>query len=141
MACCHTQHSSSGAQTSQMFLHHTSTQQRAAFRSPTIRRRMPAQLGSPEKLRAAGIDGTGRRLSLVSARSHAHPAKLAIIAEMRELNRLVTSKKLYMSLGRIWSPKAIEYHLSILVTAGVVEVAPGPEDQFCLADSGMEPKD
>lgn len=111
--------------TSHMPLHHTSTQQRA-FRSPTTRRRLPAQLNLPEGLWAGGIDGTGR-LSQVSVRSHIHEAKKAIVAEMRELDRPVTSKEPYARLDRAWSLKTIEFHLSTLVRTTVAEVVFGPE--------------
>jgi hypothetical protein len=96
---------------------------------------MSAQLDSPERLRAAGVDGTGR-LSQVSARSHIHEAKKAIVAEMRELRRPVTSKELNARLERRWSLKAIEYHLSTLVKTKVVEIVLGPELRFRLTDSG-----
>jgi hypothetical protein len=96
---------------------------------------LPAQLDSPERLRAAGVDGTGR-LSQVSARSHIHEAKTAIVEEMRELDRPVTSKELYTRLDRAWSLKAIEYHLSTLVKTGIVEIVFGPELHFCLTQSG-----
>src|SRR3954453_22003915 len=119
-----------------MHLHHTSTQQRAALRSPTTRRRLPAQFDSPERLRAAGVDGTGR-LSQVSARSHTHEAKTAIVAKMRELGRPVTSKELYAKLDRAWSLKAIEYHLSTLVRPGVVEIVFGLELHFQLVSRGQ----
>jgi hypothetical protein len=88
-------------------------------------------------LRAAGVDGTGR-LSQVSARSHIHEAKKAIIAKMRELGRPVTSKELYAKLDRAWSVKAIEYHLSTLVRTGVVEIVFGPELHFRLTESGTK---
>jgi hypothetical protein len=92
---------------------------------------MPAQLNSPDGLWAAGIDGTGR-LSQVSARSHTHEAKTAIVAAMRELGRPVTSKELYARLERRWSLKAIEYHLSTLVKTEVVEIVLDPELRFRL---------
>jgi hypothetical protein len=95
---------------------------------------LPAQLDSPERLRAAGIDGTGRP-SQVGARSHIHEAKKAIVAEMRELDRPVTSKELYARLDRAWSLKAIEYHLSTLVKTGVVEIVFGPELHFSLTEN------
>ena len=126
-----------GLKTSHMFLHHTSTQQRAALRPPTTRRCMPAQLDSPERLRAASVDGTGR-LSQVGARSHIHEAKKAIVAEMGELDRPVTSKELYARLDRAWSLKAIEYHLDTLRKTGIVEVVLGPELHFSLTDSGTK---
>lgn len=94
---------------------------------------MPAQLDLPEGLWADGIGGTGRSPQL-GVRSHTHPAKKAIVAEMRELDRPVTSKRLYMNLDRAWSLKAIEYHLSTLVTTGVVEIVFGPELHFDLVD-------
>lgn len=120
-----------------MPLHHTSTQQRAALRPPTTRRRLPAQLDSPERLRAAGIDGTGRSPQL-GARSHIHEAKAAIVAEMRALDRPVTSKELYARLDRAWSLKAIEYHLSTLVKTRVIEIVFGPELHFSLTESGTK---
>jgi hypothetical protein len=92
---------------------------------------MPAQLDLPEGLWADGIGGTGRSPQL-GVRSHIHPAKVAIVAEMRELNRSVTSKRLHMNLDRAWSLRAIEYHLSTLVNTGVVEVVYGPELHFDL---------
>jgi hypothetical protein len=128
---------SGGSKTSHMHLHHTSTQQRAALRPPTTWRRLPAQLDSPGKLRAAGVDGTGR-LSQVSARSPIHEAKTAIIVEMGELDRPVTSKELYARLDRAWSLKAIEYHLSTLVNTGVVEIVFGPELHFSLTERGTK---
>lgn len=69
---------------------------------------MPAQLDLPEGTAGRGIDGTGRYLRL-GVRSHIHEAKTAIIAEMGELDRPVTSKELYARLDRAWSLKAIEY--------------------------------
>ena len=81
------------------------------------------------------MDGTGR-LSQVSARSHIHEAKKAIVAEMRELDRPMTSKELYARVDRAWSLKAIEYHLSTLVKTRVVEVVFGPELHFSLTESG-----
>ena len=95
---------------------------------------MPAQLDLPKGLWADGIDGTGR-LSLVSVRSHSHQAKKAIVAEMRELDRPVTSKEVYARLDRAWSLKAIEYHLFTLVNTGVLEIVFGPELHFSLVDS------
>lgn len=80
------------------------------------------------------MDGTGR-LSQVSARSHIHEAKEAIIAEMRELNRPVTSKELYAKLDRAWSLKGIEYHLDTLRKTRIVEVVLGPELHFSLTES------
>lgn len=119
--------------TSQM-THHTSTQQSAGVHLPTTRR-MPAQLSLPEGTLGRGIDGTGRYLRL-GARSHIHEAKAAIVAEMRELGRPVTSKDLYARLDRAWSLKAIEYHLSTLVKTRVVEIVFGPELHFSLTESG-----
>ncbi len=81
------------------------------------------------------MDGTGR-LSQVGVRSHIHEAKTAIVAEMRELGRPVTSKELYARLDRAWSLKAIEYHLSTLVKTGVVEIVFGPELHSSLTGSG-----
>jgi predicted HTH transcriptional regulator len=72
------------------------------------------------------------------ARSHIHEAKKAIVAEMRELDRPVTSKELYARLDRAWSLKAIEYHLSTLVKTGVVEIVFGPELHFSLTESGTK---
>jgi hypothetical protein len=96
---------------------------------------LPAQLDAPERLRAAGVDGTGR-LSQVSARSYIHEAKAAIVAGMRELNRPVTSKELYARLNCAWSLRAIEYHLDTLRKTGMVEVIFGPELHFDLVDKG-----
>jgi hypothetical protein len=98
---------------------------------------MPALLDAPEGLRAAGMGGTGRSPQL-GVRSHTHEAKKAIVAEMRELDRPVTSKELYARLDRAWSLKAIEYHLSTLVKTKVVEIALGPELHFSLTDSGTK---
>lgn len=83
------------------------------------------------------MDGAGR-LSQVSARSHIHEAKKAIIAEMGELGRPVTSKELYARLDRAWSLKAIEYHLSTLVKTGIVEIVFGPELHFSLTEGGIK---
>lgn len=117
-----------------MPLHHTFTQQqRVALRSPTTRRRMPAQLDLPEGLWADGVGGTGRPPQF-GARSHTHEAKKAIVTEMRELDRPVTSKELYARLDRAWSLKAIEYHLSALVKTKVVEIVFGPELHFRLIE-------
>lgn len=125
-----------GALPSHMFLHHTSTQQRRADApSPTGRWCMPARFDSPEAWRATGIDGTGR-LSLVSVRSHIHPAKLAIVAKMRELGRPVTTKELYAKLGRAWSLGAIEYHLRTLAKTRAVERVYKAELRFSLTESG-----
>jgi hypothetical protein len=97
---------------------------------------MPAQRDLPEGLRADGTGGTGRLR--LDARSRVHEAKIAIVAVMRVLDRPVTSKELYARLDRAWSLKAIEYHLSILVKAGVVEIVFGPELHFSLIDSGTQ---
>jgi len=127
-----------GLLTSHMFLHRTSTQQqRAVALFPTTRRRMPAQLNLPEGTTGRGIDGTGRSPQL-GVRSHTHEAKKAIVAEMRVLDRPVTSKGLYAKLDRAWSLKAIEYHLDALRKTGIVEVVLGPELHFSLTDSGSE---
>jgi len=83
------------------------------------------------------MDGTGRP-SQVSARSHIHEAKTAIVAEMGELGRPATSKELYARLDRAWSLKAIEYHLSTLVKTKVLEIVFGPELHFSLTKSGVE---
>jgi hypothetical protein len=96
---------------------------------------MPAQLNPPEGTAGRWVDGTGRYLRL-GARSHIHEAKAAIVAEMRELDRPVTSKELYARLGRAWSLRAIEYHLSALVKTKVVEIVFGPELHFSLIDGG-----
>lgn len=98
---------------------------------------MPAQLDLPEGTGGRGIDGTGR-LSRVGARSHIHEARKAIIVEMGELDRPVTSKELYARLDRAWSLKAIEYHLSTLVKTGVVEIVFGPELRYSLSESGTK---
>jgi hypothetical protein len=98
---------------------------------------MPAQLDLPEGTAGRGIDGTGRYLRL-GARSRIHEAKTAIVAEMRELDRPMTSKELYARLDRAWSLKAIEYHLSTLVRTKVVEIVFGPELHFSLTDSGTK---
>jgi hypothetical protein len=104
---------------------------------------LPAQLDTPERLRAAGVDGTGR-LSQVSARFHFHEAKTAIIAEMRELDRPATAreihKKLHKKFGGAWSLKAIEYHLDALRKTGIVEVVFGPELHFQLIGAGAGPE-
>jgi hypothetical protein len=127
-----------GAQHSHMHLHQTSAkQQRAAAHFPLARRCMPAQLDLSEGLWADGICGAGRS-SQFGVRSHTHEAKKAIVAEMWELNRPVTSKELYARLDRAWSLKAIEYHLSTLVKTKVVEVVFGPELHFSLTDGGGE---
>ena len=131
-------HPAPGAQHSYMFLHHTSTQQqRAVAHFPLTRRCMPAQLDLPEGLRADGIDGAGRPPQR-GARSHIHEAKKAIVAEMQDLDRPVTSKELYARLDHAWSLKAIEYHLDTLRRTGIVEVVFGPELRFGLTDSGTQ---
>lgn len=112
-----------------------STQQRAALRLSTTRRRMPAQMDLPG-LRAEGTGGTGR-LRLV-ARARVHEAKTAIVAEMRELDRPVPSKELHPNLGGAWSLEAIEYHLSTLVKTRVAEIVFGPELHFSLTEAGGE---
>jgi hypothetical protein len=117
-----------------MFLHHTSTEQRRAV-LPTNRRRMPAQLDLPKALWADGIDGTGRYLRL-DARSHIQGAKAAIVAEMRKLNRPVTSAELHKNFDGAWSLSEIEFDLSTLVKEKIVEVAYGPELHFGLVDGG-----
>lgn len=122
-----------GAKTSHMHLHHTSTQQRAAPRLPTTRRLMPAQLDLPEGTTGREIDGAGR-LSQGSARPHIQETKAAIVALMRDLDRPVTSNELYAGLDRAWSLKAIEYHLSTLVKAKVIEIVFGPELHFRLTE-------
>ena len=96
---------------------------------------MPARLDLPEGLWADGTSGAGR-FSQVSARSHTHEAKAAIVAQLRVLDRPVTSKERYARLDRAWSLKAIEYHLSTLVKTKVVEIVFGPELHFSLTDGG-----
>jgi hypothetical protein len=91
----------------------------------------------PEGLRADGTDGAGCPPQ-VGARPHVHEAKPAIVAEMRELGRPVTSKELYAKLDRAWSLKAIEYHLDTLRKTGIVEVVFGPELNFNLTESGAK---
>jgi len=122
-----------------MHLHHTTQQRRAVL--PTIRRRMPAQLVAlPEGstgLWADGIDGTGRCLRL-DARSHIQEAKAAIVAEMRELDRPVTSAELHKNFDGAWSLAEIEFDLSTLVKEKIVEVAYGPGLHFSL--TGTETK-
>lgn len=65
---------------------------------------------------------------------------MAIVAEMRELDRPATAgeihKKLHKKFDGAWSLKAIEYHLSALVKTGVVEIVFGPELHFSLTESG-----
>ncbi len=94
---------------------------------------MPAQLYLSEGLRADGICGTGRQLD---ARSHIHEAKAAIVAEMRELDRPVTSAEIHDKLDGVWSLLAIEYHLFTLVKVRAVEVVFGPELRFSLVAGG-----
>ena len=124
-----------GSKNSQMFLHTSTQQRRADARSPIRRRRMPAQLDPPEGTAGRGIDGAGC-YSRLGARPRIHEAKTAIVAEMRELDRPVTSKELYARLDRVWLLKAIEYHLSTLVKAGVIEIVFGPELHFSLTKGG-----
>jgi hypothetical protein len=96
---------------------------------------MPAQLDLPEGTLGGWIDRAGRYLQL-GARSHVHEAKATIVAEMRELDRPVTSEELHTNLDGAWSLRAIEYHLSTLVKTRVVEVVFGPELHFSLVDGG-----
>ena len=72
----------------------------------------------------------------LDARSHIQEAKAAIVAEMRELGRPVTSAELYKKLDGAWSLTEIEFDLSTLVKEKVVEVAYGPELHFSLVDDG-----
>jgi predicted HTH transcriptional regulator len=72
----------------------------------------------------------------LDARSRVHEAKTAIVAEMRALDRPVTSQELHARLDRAWSLEAIEYHLSTLVKAGVAEIVFGPELRFRLTEGG-----
>ena len=74
----------------------------------------------------------------LGARSYLHEAKTAIVAEMRELDRSVTSRELYARLGRAWSLKAIEYHLLTLVRTKVVEIVFGPELHYSLTGTGTK---
>jgi len=92
---------------------------------------MPAQLDPPKAALAERMNGAGRYLRL-SARPHIHEAKAAIVAEMGELDRPVTSSELYARLDRAWSLRAIEYHLSTLVKAKIVEIVVGRELRFRL---------
>ena len=80
------------------------------------------------------MDGSGRIDRNASASIVASEAKAAIVAEMEALDRPVTSQELYARLGRAWSLKAIEYHLSTLVKTKVVEIAFGPELRFRLTE-------
>jgi hypothetical protein len=95
---------------------------------------------SPPQLegRRKAIDGSGRIDRTASAPVIASEAKAAIIAEMRELDRPVTSKELYARLERAWSLKAIEYHLSTLVKTKVVQIVFGPELHFSLTEYGTK---
>jgi hypothetical protein len=72
------------------------------------------------------------------ARSHIHAAKTAIVAEMRELDRPVTSKELYARLDHAWSLKAIEYRLDTLVKTRIVEVVFLRELHFTPTESGTK---
>jgi hypothetical protein len=99
---------------------------------------MPAS--SPPQLegRRKAADGSGRLDRTASAPIVASEAKAAIVAEMREPDRPVTSKELYARLNRAWSLKAIEYHLSTLVKTKVIEIVLGPELRFSLIESGTK---
>jgi len=96
---------------------------------------MPTQLDPPKAALAERMNGAGCYLRL-GARPHIHEAKVAIVAEMQELDGPVTSTELYARLDRVWSLKAIEHHLSVLVTTKVVEIVFGPELHFSLSESG-----
>jgi len=71
----------------------------------------------------------------LDARSHIQEAKTAIVAEMRELDRPVTSAELHKNFDGAWSLTEIEFDLSSLVKEKIVEVAYGPELHFSLVDS------
>jgi hypothetical protein len=88
--------------------------------------------------RRKAVDGSGRIDRTASPPIIASEAKAAILAEMRELDRPVTSKELYALLDRAWSLKAIEYHLSTLVKTKVVRIVFGPELHFSLTEHGTE---
>jgi hypothetical protein len=70
----------------------------------------------------------------LDARSHIQEAKAAIVAEMRELDRPVTSAELHKNLDGAWSLTEIEFDLSTLVKEKVVEVVYGPALHFDLVD-------
>lgn len=82
------------------------------------------------------IDGSGRIYRIASALVLASEARAAIVAKLRELDRAVTVAKLYAELEGPWSLAAVEYHLTVLVKAGVVEMVLGPEIQFGLVGRG-----
>lgn len=90
--------------------------------------------------RRKAIKGSGRVNRTASAPIVVSEAKKAIVAEMHELDRPVTSKELYARLDRAWSLKAIEYHLSTLVKAEAVEIVFGPELHFSLTDGARKTK-
>jgi hypothetical protein len=95
---------------------------------------MSASLHLLDGRRANATDGSGRE-STAPVPVPVNKARLAIVAEMRELNRPATSKELYARLDRAWSLKAIEFHLSVLVRKRVVKIVVGRELLFSLVDS------
>lgn len=66
--------------------------------------------------------------------------KILMIAVMGEFDRPMTSAELYAIWDGTKPPRAIEYHLSTLVKAGVAEVVFGPELHFCLTPASGDSK-
>ena len=76
-------------------------------------------------------DGAGVSLDWVAPRP-INETKALMIAVMGEFDRPMTSAELYGIWDGTKSLKAIEYHLSTLAMAKVVEVVFGPELHFQL---------
>lgn len=132
---------SSGANTSHMLSHRTSTQRHRATATSLRRRRVSAPLRLVDGRREKEAGGSGLTLSrAASAPVIVNQTKLAIVAVMQELDRPVTSIELQMIWAEEKAQEIFEYHLCTLVKAEVVEVAYGPELHFRLTTGSQGPE-
>lgn len=83
-----------------------------------------------------GVKATGRSGRILDRAAPApvvvNQTKLAIVAVIQELDCPITSTELQVIWAEHKDLKIFEYHLSTLVTAGIAEVAYGPELHFRL---------
>jgi len=77
---------------------------------------------------------------LVPAPAHINKTKAMMIAVMGEFDRPMTSAELYAMWDGAKPLQTIEYHLSTLVMANVVELVFGPELHFQLVPAARDPK-
>jgi hypothetical protein len=85
--------------------------------------------------------GSGCKLDwLVPVSAHINETKAVMIGVMGEFGRPMTSAELYAIWDGAKPLQTIEYHLSTLVKANVVELVFGPELHFQLAPAARDPK-